>query len=81
MLLQKQLMKSEDWGSIASNYFDQFDNMIKQKSTGMEFEKRSKRPPENNCNALLSFFVYNAYAQLYGSFRIFRLGFSSRIFT
>lgn len=42
-------------GSIASNYFDQFDNMIKQKSTGMEFEKRSKRPPENNCNALLSF--------------------------
>lgn len=29
--------------------------MIKQKSTGMEFERRSKRPPENNCNALLSF--------------------------
>lgn len=42
-------------GSIASIYFEQFDSMIKQKSTGMGFVKRSKRPPENNCNAMLSF--------------------------
>ena len=47
--------------------------MIKQKSTGMEFEKRSKKPPENNLQCTAFIFVYNAYTQLYGSFRIFGL--------
>lgn len=42
-------------GSIASIYFSVFDHMIKIRNTGMCFEKRSKRPPENNCNAIMSF--------------------------
>lgn len=41
-------------GSIASIYFSAFDDMIKRKDTGMEFIERSKRPPENCCNAALS---------------------------
>ena len=43
-------------GSIATVYFGVFDDMLKVKDEGMRFVKRSKRPPENNCNALLSFF-------------------------
>ena len=42
-------------GSIASIYFSSFDYMIKQTKTGMQFDERSKRPPKNPCNALLSF--------------------------
>lgn len=41
-------------GNIASIYFGTFDNMLKIDDELMLFEKRSKRPPENNCNALLS---------------------------
>ena len=43
-------------GSIASVYFGVFDEMLKVKEDEMKFVKRSRRPPENNCNALLSFF-------------------------
>ena len=44
-------------GVIATLYFNQFDTMIKVSETGMEFEKRSKKPPLNYCNALLSFLL------------------------
>ena len=43
-------------GSIATAYFGVFDEMLKVKDDEMKFVKRSRRPPENNCNALLSFF-------------------------
>ena len=43
-------------GSIATIYFGAFDDMLKTKDDEMLFVKRSRRPPENNCNALLSFF-------------------------
>lgn len=41
-------------GNIASIYFGVFDDMLKIDDESMLFKKRSKRPPENNCNALLS---------------------------
>ncbi len=43
-------------GSAASCYFDVFDCFIKSKDPDMAFVRRSKRPPENNTNALLSFY-------------------------
>lgn len=42
-------------GSVASIYFSAFDNMLKTEDEKMTFEKRSRRPPENRVNALLSF--------------------------
>lgn len=41
-------------GSIANIYFSTFDNMLKVEDERMLFQKRSKRPPENYCNCLLS---------------------------
>ena len=43
-------------GAIATIYFNVFDDMLKTDNEKMFFIKRSKRPPENNCNALLSLF-------------------------
>ncbi|MBR1422952.1 MAG: type I-C CRISPR-associated endonuclease Cas1 [Ruminococcus sp.] len=42
-------------GSAASIYFRSFDAMLKTDDPEMLFGKRSKRPPENRVNALLSF--------------------------
>lgn len=42
-------------GNIASEYFSVFDLLLKTKDADMKFVRRSTRPPENNCNALLSF--------------------------
>ena len=42
-------------GSAASIYFRVFDHMMKTEDNEMLFEKRSRRPPENRTNALLSF--------------------------
>ena len=42
-------------GSSASIYFRVFDHMMKTEDNKMLFEKRSRRPPENRTNALLSF--------------------------
>jgi CRISPR-associated protein Cas1 len=42
-------------GSVASDYFSVFDDMIKVPNNEIIFEKRSRRPPENEINALLSF--------------------------
>ena len=42
-------------GSAASIYFDVFDDMLKTGDCSMKFEKRTRRPPENRVNALLSF--------------------------
>ncbi len=42
-------------GSAASIYFRVFDYMMKTEDNKMLFEKRSRRPPENRTNALLSF--------------------------
>lgn len=40
--------------NAASEYFSVFDNMLKSQDASMSFVKRSRRPPENNCNAILS---------------------------
>lgn len=42
-------------GSAASIYFSVFDEMLKTDDESMAFLKRSRRPPENRVNALLSF--------------------------
>lgn len=42
-------------GAAASIYFRAFDSMLKTNEQEMLFEKRSRRPPENRVNALLSF--------------------------
>lgn len=41
-------------GQASSEYFSVFDLMLKTKDVAMHFKKRSKHPPQNNCNALLS---------------------------
>lgn len=41
-------------GSAAAIYFSQFDNMLSSPK-GYRFETRSKRPPQNEVNAVLSF--------------------------
>lgn len=38
----------------ASEYFSVFDNMLKNDDSSMSFIKRSRRPPKNNCNAIMS---------------------------
>ena len=47
-------------GAISSIYFDHFDLLIKTKDLDMKFQTRSKNPPLNNCNSLLSLF-YTLY--------------------
>lgn len=42
-------------GAAAAVYFRAFDAMLKTDESEMMFEKRSRRPPENRVNALLSF--------------------------
>ena len=42
-------------GAAATAYFRVFDAMLKGNAPDMQFEKRSRRPPENRVNALLSF--------------------------
>ena len=42
-------------GAAASIYFQGFDAMLKTDSPDLLFERRSRRPPENRVNALLSF--------------------------
>ena len=42
-------------GEAASVYFSVFDDMILQQKEEFKFEKRSRRPPLNRVNALLSF--------------------------
>ncbi len=42
-------------GAAAQCYFRVFDCMIKSDDPEMQFVRRSKRPPQNNVNALLSF--------------------------
>lgn len=42
-------------GLVAKIYFSSFDDMIKVKDEKMFFVERTKRPPENYCNCLLSF--------------------------
>lgn len=49
-------------GEAASVYFSAFDELILQQKKNFAFERRSKRPPENNTNAMLSF----AYTLLTG---------------
>ena len=41
-------------GAAATVYFSQFDNMLSE-GCGFRFESRSKRPPRNEVNAVLSF--------------------------
>ena len=42
-------------GASATIYFRVFDAMLKSTDPDLQFEKRSRRPPENRVNALLSF--------------------------
>jgi CRISPR-associated protein Cas1 len=44
-------------GEAASRYFEVFDDMVEgpTDAPGFRFERRSRRPPENELNALLSF--------------------------
>ena len=42
-------------GAVANIYFSVMDCMIKTKEEDMKFVKRSKHPPENRFNAMLSF--------------------------
>ncbi len=42
-------------GAAATIYFRAFDAMLKNSDSNLQFEKRSRRPPENRVNALLSF--------------------------
>lgn len=41
-------------GQAANVYFSVFDRMLKTSDSEMKFERRTKHPPENNCNAVLS---------------------------
>lgn len=40
--------------NAALEYFSVFDNMLKNDDESMSFIKRSRRPPKNNCNAIMS---------------------------
>ncbi len=42
-------------GAAANAYFSCFDLMLKAKDPGLRFEVRSRRPPKNEVNAVLSF--------------------------
>ena len=43
-------------GAAATTYFSAFDHMLKVKDQTMLFRRRSRRPAENPCNALMSLF-------------------------
>lgn len=60
--LSSQLMEAENHdqirgieGIVANRYFAVFDYMVKLNKDDFTFEKRSKRPPMDRINALLSF--------------------------
>lgn len=42
-------------GEVAREYFSQFNHMIKRNEPEFQFEKRTRRPPLNRVNAMLSF--------------------------
>ncbi len=42
-------------GTAARTYFEVFDHLITQQKAGFAFRERSRRPPMDNVNALLSF--------------------------
>lgn len=42
-------------GACAQTYFSQFDNMLLTGDAGFRFDVRSRRPPRNEVNAVLSF--------------------------
>lgn len=48
-------------GKTAARYFSCFDQLILQNKEDFHYEKRTRRPPEDNINALLSF-VYTLLA-------------------
>jgi CRISPR-associated protein Cas1 len=52
-------------GAAGQSYFSVFDAMLRSKSSVFRFELRSKRPPQNPVNALLSFL----YALLANDYR------------
>lgn len=52
-------------GSVASEYFSVFDELILQNKDDFYFRSRNKRPPLDNVNALLSF-VYSMLAKMCG---------------
>ncbi len=43
-------------GNAAREYFSAFDHLIKQEKDFFKFEKRTRRPPRDPVNAMLSFF-------------------------
>lgn len=53
-------------GNCARNYFSVFNKLITNPKTSLSFEYRSKRPPLDPVNALLSF-VYTLYTNEYAS--------------
>lgn len=53
-------------GVIAKEYFDCFDELILKQKEKFYFKQRTKRPPEDNVNALLSF-MYTILAHDIGS--------------
>lgn len=53
-------------GNCARNYFSIFDKLITNPKTSISFEYRSKRPPLDPVNALLSF-VYTLYTNEYAA--------------
>lgn len=60
LLRQLQLSESLDTcrgieGAAAQAYFEVFDHMIAQQKEEFTFRERSRRPPRDNVNALLSF--------------------------
>ena len=53
-------------GESSATYFRSFDTMVTANQAGFRFENRSRRPPMNPCNALLSF-LYTLLAHDYRS--------------
>jgi CRISPR-associated protein Cas1 len=53
-------------GEAAATYFRSFDRMLTAQHDAFGFEQRSRRPPMNRCNALLSF-LYTLLAHDYRS--------------
>lgn len=53
-------------GNCAKNYFSVFNKLITNPKTSLSFEYRSKRPPLDPVNALLSF-VYTLYTNEYAA--------------
>jgi CRISPR-associated protein Cas1 len=67
--LYEEVLACEDLGELrglegkaAAAYFGQFDSLILQKSDAFRFETRSRRPPLDPVNALLSF-AYSLLSQ------------------